>query len=377
MTRCGWRGAVNVPLTDNIRTRLSVASNQYDGFLENRIGKDKMEADSLSVRGQLAIDASENLALWLKLQYSEDDTVGWSYTHDPSTIGDDGLGTRIGRQETGVFYDFIGGTFTTCPGCDAFGYRNPSNDIRKGAFEQEGTIEREIKGATGKVTWDINEGLALTSITDYLTIDKDYIEDSEGSPIFQIDFEANLKDLTQFSQELRLNGEAERFRWVAGLYFLDIEADTLSSVPEDLSPFYGEPAGSVIFFPKQESTVDSESWAVFGHLEYDISEQWRAIGALRYTEDERDLDWNLSDNFGTMEVLNSNTAFSTFVDPETGEQVLIEQSTGPASQSWENYSIKAQIDWLPNEDWAGLRRVQSRPQGRQLFHTLFGSDPGL
>jgi iron complex outermembrane receptor protein len=351
--------AVNVPITDSIRTRLSVSSNQHDGTLENRIGDDKMEADSLAVRGQIAIDATEDVALWLKLQYGKDDTVGWSYTHDPSTYGEDGLGTMIGREETGVFFDFLGGSFTTCPGCDAFGYRNPSNDVRKGAFEQKGTIEREIQGATGKLNWSINDSLELTSITDYLTIDKDYIEDSEGSPIFQVDFEANLDDLTQVSQELRLNGEGERHRWVAGLYYLDIEAETVSDVPEDLSPFYGAPIGSVIFLPRQESTIDSESWAIFGHLEYDISEHWRAIGAVRYTEDERDLDWEMSDNFGTLEVLNSNTAFSTFFDPETDEEVFIEQPTGPAEQSWENYSIKAQIDWLPNDDWliyAGYNR---------------------
>lgn len=363
-------GAVNLPLSDSVRTRFSVSSNKYDGVLENRIGEDKMEADSLALRGQIDIDATDDVQLWLKVHYSEDDTVGWSYSHQPSTYGADGLGTPIGRNETGVFYDFLGGTFTTCPGCDAFGYRDPSSDIREGAFEQEGTIEREIKGATGKVTWMLGDSLEFVSITDYLTIEKDYIEDSEGSPIFQADFEGNMEDFSQFSQEFRLSGEGDSYRWVGGLYYLDIKAETFSALPEDLSPFYGEAPGAVVYLPQQESTVDSESWAIFGHLEYDLSDHWRAIGALRYTEDERDLDWRASDNFGTLEVLNSNMAFSSFYD-ELGELIVIEQPSGPASQSWENYSLKAQLDWLPNDDWLIFASI-NRGHKAGNFSTPYG-----
>ena len=51
-----FEGAVSGPLSDNVRVRLSVASNKHDGWLENRIGSDVHAADNIATRLQFDFD---------------------------------------------------------------------------------------------------------------------------------------------------------------------------------------------------------------------------------------------------------------------------------------------------------------------------------
>src|SRR5690606_32607347 len=87
-------------------------------------------------------------------------------------------------------------------------------------------FSREFYGATGTLEWDLG-GVQLTSITDFQTINKEYSADTDGSPIESGSL-ANQQDSSQFSQEIRLSGEMERLRWVAGLYYLNIDGDFVS-----------------------------------------------------------------------------------------------------------------------------------------------------
>jgi hypothetical protein len=58
--------------------------------------------------------------------------------------------------------------------------------------------------------------------------DKFYIEDSGGG--FSFFPYVAATSFKQWSQELRLSSELERFRWQAGGYYLDMQADTFQSV---------------------------------------------------------------------------------------------------------------------------------------------------
>lgn len=332
-----FEGAVSGSLSDEIRGRLSIASNNHDGYLKNRIGKDLREADTYSLRGQLEFDLSDDIALSLKGHYSKNDEVGNAYSHHPSTDVPDGLGRSIGPNELGdfgLFFDSSGasGIFNSCAGCDALGYKEPDSDPHTGSFDNPGKFDRTVSGVTAQLTWDIGE-TTLTSISDYFDMDKEYDEDTDGSPLAAGHF-ASGADYEQFSQELRLEGQSNRLHWQAGLYYLDIEAKEFSEFPSDTGPYFGLPVGDPwgFFFTRADSVVETQSWAVFGHLEYDISEHWSVTAALRYTEDDKELDWALFDNFGSDQKINSS------VNPELSEL------------SFENMSARIGLDWRPNED---------------------------
>lgn len=326
-----FEGAIGGPVSDRHSLRLAVASNVHDGYVDNRVGSDLRDSETYAIRGQWLFKATDDLDFLLRANHSTDNSTGGGFDHAATVFGANGLGRLVGENELASFADFIDGSFTTCPGCDAFGYKEPDNDVFSGSFDEEGKFDREITGVNLKITWQF-EHFSITSISDYLTMDKDYLEDTESSPFQQVNFNTQ-QDFDQFSQEIRLSGESENSRWIAGLYYLDIDNNTRSgAAPQDIGPFVGAPPGLVLFETSQTSEVTTESWAVFSHLEYDITAQWSLIGAVRYTEDDREIDYTLVDNFGTVQRFNTNP-FSE------------------AEQSYENISFKAEIDWRPNEDW--------------------------
>lgn len=334
-------GAIGGAITDAVSARVSFATNDHDGWTENRIGPDLNDADSKSVRGQLLFLPSDDIEILLKGHYSEIDTFGQGYDHSPATYGADGLGFLIGSNQVAPFFGPpppppappIPFVFVTCPGCDASGFAEPDDDPRTGSFNDPGFFEREIAGMTATIDWDIN-GMTLTSITDYLTMDKDYAADTDGGAN-TIVHAILFQELDQISQELRLQGQTDRLNWQAGFYYLDIDTDTINGGdPLDLSPFLGAPLGVAALFARSDVTLESESWAIFAHAEYALTDALTLIGAVRYTEDTKELDYDL---------LAGPAIVAEFQD----------------KQEWENISARLQLDWQVNEDtlaYAGVTR---------------------
>ena len=71
-------------------------------------------------------------------------------------------------------------------------------------------------------------------------------------------------------------------RWVAGLYYYDQEVD--GSYDLDLSNL-----GFLVF--DADYVQDTTSWAVFGQYEQDLAERWTLVAGLRYTQEERELEY--------------------------------------------------------------------------------------
>ncbi|NKB39385.1 MAG: TonB-dependent receptor plug domain-containing protein [Gammaproteobacteria bacterium] len=332
-----FQGAISGSLTENLLGRLSFAGNFHDGVAENRIGPDLRETEHYALRGQLEYRASEDVTLKLKVHHAEDDSLGNAYTHTPIVADADGLGINLPPGST-----------------DFFGYVEPDNDPFTGSYDFTGYFKRAITGITGKLEWDLG-GMTLTSITDYLNMNKNYGEDTEGSPnpvfVFVTD-----QDFEQFSQEIRLSGEAgDNLRWTGGLYYLDIEhagnLDYFLDLPFAPPNAFNDPANFIS--GPTSNTVNSDSWAIFGHMEYDFNDQWSMIAALRYTEDDRKLDFVSADVLGgnfTGLPFTLTIPFALATDPD----FLVPGATTPSAdlfnQSFNNVSAKFQIDWRPSDD---------------------------
>jgi iron complex outermembrane receptor protein len=168
-------------------------------------------------------------------------------------------------------------------------------------FEQDevfhdGLNEQHIDSMGGvlKFDWDLG-GSTLTSVTGLETLEMYSRGDIDGgfgasfAPPFGpgfIPFPAEsadgIPDLDQFSQELRIASDtAGRLDWLVGFYYFDesLEAETFSFF--SLAP--GNPRDG---FAVQSQ--DATSWALFGSLDYELSERWNLKGGLRYTTDEKD-----------------------------------------------------------------------------------------
>ena len=220
------------PLTKNVLGRLSVAVNDHDGYLENRIGDDLSPSESYSLRGQLQFNISDSVTLNLRASYSEDDTIAAGTTHAPTAYNADFLGEAIPAGVTAATPSLGDPTVLVshlCAGCDVFGYRDPDDDPWTGSWDNTGPYKRDIQNYQAKLNWEINDGLTLVSITDYSELEKFNVEDTDASPFAQVGFEES-EDRVQFSQELRIEGETDRTTWLAGLYYLDFTTESYGIV---------------------------------------------------------------------------------------------------------------------------------------------------
>jgi iron complex outermembrane receptor protein len=256
-------GAIGGPITDTISTRASFATSHHDGYITNRIGPSIADQKQYAARLQLRIKSSENSEILVKLHaLTNDNEVAGNYSWAASVPDATGRGV------------FVPG------GADFFGYTNPSNDPFNQAEDRRGIFNRTLWGATVHGVWNF-DAFTLTSVSDYLRVQKRYGEDSDVSPnpIFNYDV---LYHFQQFSQELRLNGNVGGFRWVGGLYYLNYrstDTGTTSLI---------EPIG----FGQAHFTLRNSSPSAFAQLEYDLTDQWTVIGGARYTADIKSFDYD-------------------------------------------------------------------------------------
>ncbi|MBT7952126.1 MAG: TonB-dependent receptor, partial [Gammaproteobacteria bacterium] len=252
-----FEGAVSGPLGNSTQGRLSFLKHSADGFIENDIGPDLREQDDMSIRAQLQTDFSDRLSGHISFTYSTvDDINGGTYT--PTFFGGD----------TADYNGFV-----------------PNSDPHKASVSPGGSLDKESYGVTGTLTYEINDDLTLTSITNYQDNKKFYFEDSDGSPFRQGEFFSD-QDAQTFGQEIRLNGSTDRTNWVAGAYYLDLSGDYLSAFFfPDFVAF-----ANITALPGSNFKQDTKSWALFGQVDYELTDALSVTAGVRYTEDKKDFD---------------------------------------------------------------------------------------
>ncbi len=257
------QGAIGGPLTDTLSARAAFATNYHEGYITNSLGGRINNQKQFAGRLQFTWKVAENGEIRLKLHgVNNDDEVAGNYSWAASTPDPTGRGV------------FNPG------GSDFFGYTNPSTNPFQQSEDRRGIFNRTVYGATVHAIWK-TDAFTVTSVTDYLHAQKRYGEDSDVSPnpIFNYDV---LYHFHQLSQELRLNGALDAFRWVAGVYYLHYDSRDIGTTT------LIEPIG----VGKADFSLSTNSPSVFAQLEYDLTSQLTLIGGARYTYDDKKFDYN-------------------------------------------------------------------------------------
>jgi iron complex outermembrane receptor protein len=141
-----------------------------------------------------------------------------------------------------------------------------------------------------RMDWDVGEDMTLTSLTNYAKFTRDQQLESDGT--FYQDYESSQDGYSKaFFQELRLSGGIRgKGAWVAGANYewtstWDSFIQTYgysSAVPTQV--FTRIPLGPTNPNNKQ----DTKTWAVFGNVEYPVTETVSVQAGLRYTDQKRD-----------------------------------------------------------------------------------------
>ena len=149
-------------------------------------------------------------------------------------------------------------------------------DTRGGLVDPEQEVE--AYGIAANLSYNLTDALTVRSITGWRKDDSASPIDFDALPAVDLDVPAFYRN-EQFSQELQLLYDAGPISALLGLYYLDASADTQFDVR-----LFTTFAGFTAF---TEANVDTETYAVFADVTYDLSEQFSLSLGGRYTWDER------------------------------------------------------------------------------------------
>ncbi|MFT3725568.1 MAG: TonB-dependent receptor [Hyphomonadaceae bacterium] len=254
-------GMVNLPVSSDFALRFSGKYiNQDEGFyFDTAKNHDIGKRDVLLGRAQALWRPSDTFEALLKIE-----------------------GQKV-RSEVGAgeFFGALPNGSAKCPGSpqctDFLGYSDPDNDPFRGAWSVDPTYDVDQLAATLRLEADLG-GVTLTSITGYIDFDRKWGADTDGTPFRETDF-IETDDIQQVSQELRLSGDAGPASWILGAFYS--HDDVVGRYDGNLQDLFN----TTLLTTWDQTT---ESAAVFGNVDYALSDSISLIGGLRYTWEQKD-----------------------------------------------------------------------------------------
>ena len=391
------QGAVNLPIGDTLAVRVSGLYSRIDNFWKNRYpggapgsdpilsfdgpggasvgkvvtpnGQDLGGSRTYAARAQALWEPTDRLTVRLTGSYSKSKLSVAPYTQEPTiaivdaqnrVIGEERVGvgeTRIaigpgGANYTGpaVLVPVVNGALTRrVAGGDFYGYLplDPkklelSEDY---ALSDLGRVSGQVYA--GHVDYDLG-GATLSSVSAYQRYSKEtYLGD--GSPAPSLAFGAD-SHTQAWSEELRINGSSPRFRWQAGVFYLNNKVDLLQGILEyggsalaNLGtvftgiPFIVEAGSDLV----TDVSFRSESGSLFGQVEYEFAPKWTIIAGGRYIHEQQHYDYR---HFSAQNLDDYKVEGATLIQP----------AFQPDYSNRRNFNLwtgKLQVEYRPDSDW--------------------------
>tara|TARA_R110002110_G_scaffold114374_7_gene283843 strand:- start:20422 stop:22653 length:2232 start_codon:yes stop_codon:yes gene_type:complete len=325
------QGAISGPLSDTVRARLALFHSKADGYIDNAIGPDQLEDDTLAGRLHVQITPSDRLDILLSADI---------YQMDVDNVG--------GAHTQGAAIDPVTGLGFNVPGVNntILGYIKPDNDLYSGAFDQPGFMERDSSNLIANIAYEFDR-VRLVSLSNLNSVESDYLEDNDLTPFPFIEF-GQTGDSDTFSQELRLEQVEGATRWTTGLYYLNIDGDYSQALRVNPPPALDPAALSL--GQTANWSVETTSWSVFGQLERDLTPDLVLTAGLRWTYDEKDYDYNAVPFLRAGGVPIPGQAPLGVPPGSLIEEVL---TNGPIVDEHDEDGVSArlQLDYSAAEDW--------------------------
>lgn len=370
---------VSGSVADHLNGRVAVTGTQQDEWQESITTEDELGAkDEFAARALLEWEASDNLSVLFNLHANRDQSDNQaafaiknhnygapvtkldpiSVTNDPSLyIGLNQLLSSFGFVLPAPTQQFV----------DMTGFVQQSEDARRADWSLKPQRDNSAWGASVTVNWDIDDAYSLTAITGYDYFERDETFDYDGTAL-EISDITNDSEVQSLSQEVRASfDDGGDLTWIAGLYFSTDSVE--EAINGNIGNTLGGSGGGFGFNQySQAYEQDTDTRGVFGHAEWQLTEQFRAIAGVRYTYEEREwtgctydvdggITWLYNNIFGYTHSGGGSfaqgdclTIDGTEVDNVADFDV---DNPGPYNDIivTENVSGKIGLDYMPNDDW--------------------------
>ena len=341
------KASVTGPLSKKLAARASFSGTQRNGTLYNvRTQQSLNTLNNLGFRGQLLYTPSDNIRITLAGDYTDQKPNGYAVIF----AGVAPTKRPAYRQFNNIIADL--------------GYTLPSTNPFDRITDQDtpSRANNELGGVSLNADVKIGSGtLTSTSAWRYWRWeplnDRDYI----GLPVFTIS--AGNSKHNQWSQEVRYAGTlSSRLSGVVGLYYLyqDLQSDPVQTeeagsaqwrfAQSSTSALWKTPGLFDNFGIRTTNRLRSTSAAVFGQVDWTISNKLHLLPGLRYNYDKKVANY-LRETYGGLQTTDpalvalknavyTNQAFDTNVDETNfSGQLTLQYKANERFNAFGTYSI--------------------------------------
>ncbi|BCO19679.1 TonB-dependent receptor [Alteromonas sp. KC3] len=394
-------GHVNAPINDNWAMRVNAQYETIDGWIENTMpgaeDYDIGEVDAYGLRGQLLYDNGLDLEVLLRTEYSERETNCCAFTRiggiNPDfgprpiiNVRDDGTieGTTYNRVNPESFFEEAGNPVTA---------RNPEANYG----------ETTNAGASIEVNYDISEDKTLSYIGSY----RDF-ELFNSSGFFTVNFPVERsafggnESVEVIQQEIRLSSFGnEKLDWIVGLFFHDTKGQRSETrdgciagrrgLIENgvLAGCYSGPSTNAFLANYAETGIDDRSllepsrllnggdfttqftnYAIFGQLEYQITDELDATFGFRALKEEGEASFSRTDLRTPQDGVGLDTYEEVFVRALQDESLFINRTEPTKFSDSDTHVIyKAVLGYDFSDDFRGYVNYSTGYKGSSYFVT--------
>ncbi|WP_298289743.1 TonB-dependent receptor [Novosphingobium sp.] len=260
------KGYVSAPLvTDKVALSVAGVYDDREGIVTDpRTGRRYNDRNNLAGRATLRAQASDTVEVLISGDYTRQrNAATLGYLTAPLVRTDFGLGavTLAPANPYGP-YDFRASTSLT-----------PDQGQKLDHW-----------GVSGTINVDLTDNVQLTSITAYRKLKTDFFIDIDATQFEIGDVFVGTRQ-NQFSQELQLKYDYDKLKGVFGVYYLNENVSShQEAYADDLFGFFG---GPITFLRTIDDKQVTKSYAAFGQLTYDFTEQFSITAGLRYTRETK------------------------------------------------------------------------------------------
>ncbi|MAT83725.1 MAG: hypothetical protein CMQ43_01690 [Gammaproteobacteria bacterium] len=370
------RATVNVPLGERAAGRFSAFRRERDGYVEALQYEDlELGSDDIwGVRTRILADLTDDFEVDFALDYSKSTETPGAVSPINGIAGFNGEVITLGPPVQ-TFANFFNTLYSGDPASCTTGVGQATNSACYGPVWNSGdpyavnsvytdnagtkiTPEQsvEVWGGNLTATWRLGE-VELKSITSYREFDIHFFNDIDFSPYLL--FANNHDEYTQeqWSQELQLAGDAMdgRMNYVVGLYYFEEEGREAIFNQIAFAPPLSAPPD--FFFQYLDRYIDNDSQAVFGQVNFDLTDVLTLTVGARYTESNKDFNLvterrvgPISDQSGKLKTTETTPLVSLSWDATDSVMLYATYSEGYRDGSYAARFTGVVPDPLPNYD---------------------------
>ena len=268
------------PITDKVGYLVHYSQVKADSFTKNVSGRDPRGTDSDYVEAQLDVDFTDN--------------INWNFRYFSAGFNNETLEkAKLDgyRNEPGA-PSKLGEIVINPELFSPVAIAPDQNDPFKRSSDFRGSVEvndQETYQSTLTMDFDLLSVRLLNGYQDYSWEgSKDF--DGTASPASFIETIGQAQTTTQHELQFISNGEGS-LNWLVGLFYLKDELDQPYTLSDANNPFLINNSGvdnpNGIFY-YQTGVLEVESAAIYGQLDWAVTDQLSLSAGLRYSEDKKD-----------------------------------------------------------------------------------------